>query len=813
MSGLKRDKDNWKIIFSFSDDCSYITSPSFIITDLNKSMKNLLGEDKTGQLCYKAIYQRDSRCEWCIYDRLIEAKHISYEMQNPINKKHYKVENILLNDNFKFTSYKDISDLVELVDKQRQVNEELHISNIKINRKNNELLLAKQRSEENEERFRSLYENSTIGLYRTTPKGEILLANPALLGMLGYKSLEDIKSINVVDAGYVNPNDRRSFQSSIEKNGVVYGFESEWKKKNGESIFVRESAKSIKDQKGRIIYYEGTVEDVTDRYIAEENLKKSEEKYRNFYENTPIMLHSIDYNGVIISASNYWLKVMGYSKEEVIGVKSTEFLTEDSKRYANEIVLPDFFKKGFCYDVPYQFVKKNGEIIDVLLSAVSEKDNKGNVTSSQAVIVDITQRKIAENKINLVNEQLSALNKEYHNILKEVNLQNKELKKARIKAEESDRLKSAFLSNMSHEIRTPLNSILGFSQLLTMGKISQEQQTKFYKHIHDSGKHLLNLLNDVLEISKIEAGLSKYFENKCNINEMLIELQNTFVAYMNEIGKKNISISINSELTDDEAYILTDELKLQQIFRNLINNSIKFTERGEISIGCKLNSDKTAIHCYVSDTGMGIDKSNHKIIFNRFKQLDETSTREYEGSGLGLYICKECTDMLRGRIWVESEKGKGSTFFFEFPYKNIYSVEKEDVAKTANIVIPNEVLKKNKLLVVEDNHSSYLFIKTILDNIKLKHIRAENGEQAIELCQSHLDITLVLMDIHLPIINGIEATKMIKKMKTDLPIIAQTAYAFEEDQKKFIAAGGDDYILKPINSHELISKTLLYLKN
>jgi signal transduction histidine kinase len=377
-----------------------------------------------------------------------------------------------------------------------------------------------------------------------------------------------------------------------------------------------------------------------------------------------------------------------------------------------------------------------------------------------------------------------------------------DLQVAKEKAEESDKLKTAFLQNISHEIRTPLNGILGFSDLLKSESISQDDIKEFTSIISRCGHRLLDIINNVLDISKIETGQIKIIHKPFSLNLLMNDL---FVFFTPLNKKKGLNYTYTSTLDNLNCYVMSDETKLNQILSNLVNNSIKFTTSGSISYGYEIVDEK--IQFYVKDTGIGISPENQGKIFDRFSQIDIKNANGLSGAGLGLAICKGLVEMLGGNIWVESEINKGTTIFFTIPYlpDNI------DILANHDLIFENNSTKNIKVLIAEDDYTSYALLKRVLTDDRYIIIHAENGLQAVELVKNNPDIDLVLMDIRMPIMDGIEATKRIKLIRPNLPIIAQTAYAFSEEKENILSVGCNDCLAKPIEQSLLLKLIDLYI--
>jgi hypothetical protein len=378
-----------------------------------------------------------------------------------------------------------------------------------------------------------------------------------------------------------------------------------------------------------------------------------------------------------------------------------------------------------------------------------------------------------------------------------------DLRLALEKAEESNRLKSAFLANMSHEIRTPMNGILGFAELLKSPTLSTDEQQEYIQTIQISGERMLNTINNIVDVSKIESGLVTFDIKKTNINE---KVEFIYKFFKPEVELKGLKFSYKASLPTKEAIILTDNEKVYGILTNLIKNAIKFTYDGSIEFGYVIKGH--FLEFYVKDTGVGITENQKEFIFERFRQGSMDLTRMYEGSGLGLSISKSYIEMLGGKIWVESEEGLGSTFYFTIPYIPDSKIETE-IISTVTSRDKEGQLKNLKILIVEDEEVSYSLMSRFVKKVSKEVLRAVTGTEAIEACKNNPDLDLVLMDIRLPEMNGLEATSQIRQFNKDLVIIAQTAYGFESDCKKAMEAGCNDYITKPINStllFELIQK-------
>lgn len=504
--------------------------------------------------------------------------------------------------------------------------------------------------------------------------------------------------------------------------------------------------------------------------IAKERVEESETRFKALHNASfgGIAIHD---KGIILECNQGLSDITGYTIEELIGMNGLLLIAEES----NELVLNNI---STGYEKPYEAIglRKNGSKYPIRCESrnVPYKGKMVRTTEFR----DITNQKNAELEIIKAKEQ----------------------------AEESDRLKSAFLANMSHEIRTPMNGILGFAELLKEPNLTGEKQQKYIGLIEKGGARMLNIINDIVSISKIESGQMEIHKQESNINEQ-IEFIYTF--FKPEIDASGMRFSFRNHLSSEASVINTDREKVYAILTNLVKNAIKYTEKGSIEFG--YNKKDKYLEFYVKDTGIGIPKNRQKAIFERFIQADIAGKNAYQGAGLGLSISKSYVEMLGGKIWVQSEEDKGSVFYFTLPYHK-ETIEESSIQK--EVISTDEVLPVNKLkiLIVEDDKTSELLISIIVMKFATEIINVRNGKEAVETCLNSPNIDLVLMDIQMPDMDGYEATRQIRKFNKDVIIIAQTAYALEGDMEKAYEAGCNDYITKPINSDELEMKIRKFIK-
>lgn len=374
---------------------------------------------------------------------------------------------------------------------------------------------------------------------------------------------------------------------------------------------------------------------------------------------------------------------------------------------------------------------------------------------------------------------------------------NRQLTRAKEKAEENERLKSIFLQNMSHEIRTPMNGIIGFLSLLKEPNLDPESREKYIDIVNKSGKRLLTTINNIIEISKIDSRQIDIRPSNVDLIEVMNFYHNFFLPQAKE---KNIQLIFKNDIPPEKSFVKTDKFILDNILTNLINNALKFTKNGEVEIGTSIEDGKVKI--YVKDSGIGIPEGRQQAIFDRFVQANLNMTRPHEGSGLGLSIVKAYVEILKGEIWLKSEEGKGSTFTFTIPYIPAEAVVKPEEAENITEAFQGQHLK---ILIAEDDNISFLFIQQLLNKPGISLLRAADGRQAIEIARENPDLSLILMDIKMPVVNGIDATRKIRQFNTTVPIIAQSAYSFAGEQDQALEAGCNDYMTKPISKSRLFA--------
>lgn len=559
-----------------------------------------------------------------------------------------------------------------------------------------------------------------------------------------------------------------------------------------EGVHVSKEGKKIPVEISNHLYEMGgrqvilsTVRDMTDRKAADEKLRQSEEKYRKIFENVQDTFYQADIEGRITDISPSIARYSGYTPGELIGMKIEDLYQDPHER---ETLMKILLKKGEVQDYIVHLRNKDGRLIFTSANIHLIYGPDGKPTGIEGALRDVTERFQAQEKLKMSEQLLRKQNEEYA-------ILNEELKKAKEKAEESDRLKSAFLANMSHEIRTPMNGIVGFSQMLADPVLKKEDRESYIRIVNSSCEQLLHIINDIIDISKIEAGQVDVSEFPFNLRSLLEEVRTFFLPSAKENNLKLILDQVPGKISE---MIVSDRTKIHQILDNMISNALKFTNSGKIVIRCSLNDQ--FLNFQVEDTGIGIQRELHEAIFDRFTQAETSFVKKHSGTGLGLSISKAYVEKMGGAIGVFSEPGKGSNFWFKLPYKPYDGQKKSDDPIARNV----KTGRKITILIVEDEEINWLYLNEILKK-HAKIIHAVNGELALDIIRKNKEIDLVLMDIKLPDNDGLELTRMIKSINSELPVVAQTAYALAGDKEKAFEAGCVDYLSKPIKRDDLLN--------
>jgi len=525
------------------------------------------------------------------------------------------------------------------------------------------------------------------------------------------------------------------------------------------------------------------------RYLKE-NLRESERRLSEILKSSNVVAVLLDKENRISFCNQYFLDITGYTNQEVVQQNYFDLFIPENVRQKVVESINQFLEGDNSLKIhENSILTKSGELKIIKWDNTRLLDANGNITGIAGIGINITALKKNEQSLINQNEIIALQNERYREL-------NEELIHAKEKAEESNRLKTAFLANMSHEIRTPMNGILGFADLLKAPELSGDKQKNYISLIEKSGNRLLGIINDLVDISKIESGQMGIKLSSVNINDLIRNLVHFFHP---EASRKGLEISWKSALTEQASLISTDQEKIYAILTNLIKNAIKFTDSGFISITCNLEDDNLCIR--IEDSGIGISDENQEIVFERFSQADFASNRKHEGAGLGLAITKAYVEMLGGSIRVISSSGKGSVFIFNIPYiaQAVSTININTVETTDNIP-----LQGLKILIAEDEEIIDTYISMVISKYCSEILHAQTGVEAIEIAKANPDLNFILMDMRMPHLDGYGATRAIREFNKDVVIIAQTAFAMTGDKEKALEAGCNDYITKPINGNRLL---------
>ncbi|MHC1736685.1 MAG: PAS domain S-box protein [Ignavibacteriaceae bacterium] len=625
--------------------------------------------------------------------------------------------------------------------------------------------LALRKLKESEIRFRQVAETAEEWIWEFDTNGMYTYASPVIESFLGYTPDEVVGKIYFYDFFSADKKEemkKAAFEIFSEKK-VFRHFENINLHKNGNPVWFSTSGSPVFDDDGNLSGYRGVDEDITERKKAEEKLRL----LNRAIESSSVSVIITDADGNIDYVNPYFTQLTGYSIQEVKG-KNPRLLNSGSqvKEFYKE--LWDTILSGKDWSGEFRNRKKNGEFYweNAVISPIL--NGNGKISNFVAIKDDITEKK------KIITELLVA----------------------KEKAEESDKLKTAFINNISHEIRTPLNSILGIGQIMAESELSEEERKSFFEHLEISSNRLMNTVADYVDMAML-------FSKTMNIHKKDFAPEPLLAAVSDKSQKlclaKNLNLQVSIPPGSSGLTLNCDPELIRKILEKLIDNAIKFSNEGCITLGYLIKGEY--IEFFVKDTGPGIADDKQDLIFEMFRQADVSMTRGYEGSGLGLTIAKEIVTLLGGDINVTSSYGKGSTFRFTVPA----DIPGNDVSSEGSVTTRIKHRENSLILIAEDNELNYAFLSLLFKAAGRNHIRAANGKEAVDICRQNPDISLVLMDIKMPVMNGDEATRLIRTFRPDLPIIATTAYAQTGDEDRFLEAGCTDYIPKPIKKEILLA--------
>jgi len=621
----------------------------------------------------------------------------------------------------------------------------------------------------------ALYDNSAIGMVICNLDGKYLNVNDQFAKITGFSKDE---LYNLTFKEITHPDDLDSDLELLKEcllgKRKSYQLEKRYITKEKTIIWINLLASIVLNSDNKPEAIIGTIEEITGKKQIISELEKSKTDYKktlkllqSIQDAIPDIIGVQDIQHNIIQYNQAGYKMLNKTYNDVVGKKCYELIGK--KKQCTICSTSEAIKTGKPARHE-QYFPELDNWLDMRAYPIFNENNE--IIYLVEHLRDITEVKKLELQLKETIENLND---------------------AKIKAEESDNLKTAFLHNISHEIRTPLNGIIGFSDLLKGENISCEKIREYADIIINSGWKLSNIINDLVSIATIESGQVKANFGKTNINELL---KNLYSNYQIKARNKGIAFYLKNDLSNIK-HISTDETKLFEIVSNLINNAIKFTNDGYVELGSSIKENK--LQFYVRDTGIGIKKEDQKIIFKRFAQLDSNNDSFQTGSGLGLSICKAYTELLGGKIWLDSEPQIGTTFYFHIPL----IIENEAEYERQIINEPND---KETILIAEDDEVNFIYFSEIVKDLDIKLLHAKNGFEAVEICKQGLKIDLIFMDIKMPVMNGHEATKKIRSIRPEIPIITVSAYFEDKEKKISTEMGCMDYLTKPVRKEDIIDR-------
>lgn len=640
--------------------------------------------------------------------------------------------------------------------------------------------------QENEKKLSSLFQASPAGIWVVIDQ-KIAMVNDRICSMLGYSQQELIgKSTRILFSNDDLLDEGSELHPIPDKEEIGLSV-SKFKHNNGTVIDVLISSAPIETGNlAKGITYAAL--DITRQLDTEKALSEVQLKFEMIASNANDGILLLRQDGTIDYSNEAFKKLFGYKIDKSLSLSLMDIFISDENSEKLKYALR---KQDLNPAKPS--IKQNYELIGLKIDGATfplELSLSSFIFGGRLLMVAVI-RDFTDHKLN----QLKLL-------------------KAKNKAEESEKLKTAFLANVSHEIRTPMNAILGFVSLMQEYETSEEERKEYFGMIASNGEVLLNLINDIIDLSKLESTSLVLNPQPIDLSEFLNEIYLYLVSDL-RLKLKHTDITPRLVLPDPRhiSTLIVDRLRLRQVLINLINNAVKFTSNGSIELGAALSHDKLngdpMVMFYVKDTGIGIPEDKTSIIFESFRQLEDPFTRRFGGAGLGLAIVKRIVETSGGYVGVKSEIGKGSEFYINLPMIKSISPKSNNNSSVSKSEVFN--FEGKRVLIVEDKVPNTIYLKTLLSKSKIDLSFAVDGAQAVEIFKNSQKIDLVLMDIQLPVMDGFEATARIKEINPIIPVIAQTAFASVEERERAINSGFDDFISKPINPKELLRKMAILL--
>jgi PAS domain S-box-containing protein len=660
---------------------------------------------------------------------------------------------------------------------------------------------TEQELRDSEQRYRRLVDTASEGIWELDEQYVTTLVNRRMAEMLGYEPKEMVgKKLDQ----FLFDDDQAEMSARIaaRRQGLNERYEQKYRHKDGSTVWMHVSATSIFDAEHRFAGSFAMLTDITERKRAEEALRRSEaylaegqrQSHTGSWAWSPVTLQAL-----------YWseemFRIYGLNPQD--GVPTTEAFWQrihpEDLGCARELLMKAA-RRSMDYEHEHRIVLSDGTVKHIHAIGHPVLDENGQVAEYVGTAMDVTERHRAEDELRKHRENLEDM----------VRHRTKQLAEAKARAEAANREKSRFLANMSHELRTPLNAVLGFSRLLKSGPDVTPRQQEALEIIVRSGEHLLNLINNVLDMAKIESGRVVLEESEVDLHRLLHEIQSLMGV---GAAEKGLQFALESA-PDLPRFVAVDAGKLRQVLLNLVGNAIKYTNSGGVKLRARLatreRTEKAQIRFEVEDSGPGISQQDCQRIFFPFVQGSQASAQA--GTGLGLAICKQYVELMGGQIGIASEPGKGSEFYFSIPVRVLPSVAEPEEPKHGRILGLAEGQTRHRLLIVEDQAENRLLLRRLLDPLGFELSEAVNGMEAVALFDQ-LRPDLIWMDVRMPVMDGFEAIRRIRATKAGAvtKIIALTAHALEEETSAIVAAGCDDFVRKPFREQEIFDALARHL--
>lgn len=506
--------------------------------------------------------------------------------------------------------------------------------------------------------------------------------------------------------------------------------------------------------------------------VFRQEQQKATDYYRRLIESADDGISFFDRDGNMKYSNSAYFSLIGYDRNTYDNEKAEELIHPDDRNYPIDKI--QHLNENGSYECELRLLHRNGNYVCLSTRSVIIKDESGEILGSLTISRDITELKKIHEK----------------------------LIKANLEAEASNKLKSTFLANISHEIRTPLNSVVGFSNLMLSDDITKEVKEQYFEQITYNSEKLLQIIGDIIDLSRLESSQIKLAREEVSIGKVVKEV----IEEARQVIKRNektITISVITQLDDNNDIILSDKVWLKRVLNHLMDNAIKFTLDGSVELSYYPQNGDLIFK--IRDTGIGINKENLGRIFEEFQQEIDGHHRPFEGLGIGLTLVKEVIHRMGGKIIVQSEKGIGSVFTFSIPFLQV--IKDNPGSDEGKQDPPDKEIdwSSHICLLVDDNIDVLTYLKRILLDTGIKVITANSGAAAIDVIRKNPDLDLILLDLQMPEINGLDVTKEIREISRNIPIIAQTAYIFEEDKDTILKAGCDACLIKPILRENLIT--------